>query len=174
MILSVLFVCAVAAELFLFLGKDYLLGTQRRTGLEVALRQSYADLKESKRRLADARSVLVAAIDEAEKQRAQLQEADRAFKDAQKILPSLIYTLGDRGLGTRFRAAITKRLPETPERSQELIWSCKNFVDVWAYDVEAARQIATSQFTAKRQYAIGDFVAMPKSDPLPAAQEKAA
>jgi len=178
MVFSALLLCVVAVECFFLLGQDYLLGTRRRAALEAALRQSYVDLQTMRKRLESARAVLVAAIDEVEKQRAQLQDADRAFQQSQKILPNLIHTLGTPGDGMRFRAAIGKRLPPQPEAAQGLLWSCQNFVDVWAGDIETARQMATRQFPAKQQYVIGEFAATsPKratEAPPPPRQEKAA
>ena len=173
MILSLLFVCVLAVELFLSFGKDYLLGTRRRAALETALRQSYADLQEMKKRLDAARGDLLRTIEYAEGERAHRLEADRAFKQSQKILPNLIHTLGEHGAGTRFRAPLAKQLPEKPEPSQELVWACKNFVDVWASDMEAAREIAVRQFPAKRHYQVGEFVAVTSGEAV-RAEEKAA
>jgi hypothetical protein len=177
MLLSALFIIAAALELFLFLGKDYLLDTRRRAALEASLRQSYVDLQEAKKRIEVERAVLIAAIDEADRQRAALSEADEAFARSQKIMPSLIHTLGERNSGIRFRAPLSKQLPPTPEASQKLIWSCRNFVDVWASDLHAARQTAEKQFRTKLDYDVGEFT--PMASPLPdlepeQEQEKAA
>ncbi|HTY66807.1 MAG TPA: hypothetical protein VMH36_09155 [Alphaproteobacteria bacterium] len=176
MILGALFIVAVAVELFLFLGKDYLLDTRRRAALEASLRQSYIDLQEAKRRIEVERAGLIAAIDEADRQRAALSEADAAFARSQKIMPDLIHTLGERNSGIRFRAPLTKQLPATPEASQKLMWSCRNFLDVWASDANAARQTAEKQFQAKQDYEIGEFAAMPSAPVFEPeeAQEKAA
>jgi len=162
MVFSVLFVCLVAAEVLLFLGKDYLLGTRGRAALETALRQSYAELQDARRRLEGARAALVAAANEAENRRAQLQEADRAFQQSQKVVPTLIHTIGDRNERLRFRAPLAKRLPPDAEPGQKLVWSCHNFVDAWAGDIDTARQMAARQFQAKHGYTVGEFVAQPR------------
>ncbi len=166
MILGALFIVAVAVELFLYLGKDYLLDTRRRAALEASLRQSYLDLQEAKRRIEVERAGLIAALDEADRQRAALSEADAAFARSQKIMPDLIHTLGERNSGIRFRAPLSKQLPATPEASQKLIWSCRNFLDVWASDANAARLAAEKQFQAKQDYDVGEFAAMPSAAPL--------
>jgi hypothetical protein len=173
MILSALFIFAVAAEVFLILGKDYLLDTRRRAALEASLRQSYVDLQEAKKRIEMERAGLMAAIDEADRQRAARSAADEAFERAQKITPNLIHVLGERNSGIRFRAPLVKHLPATPEPSQKLVWSCRHFVDVWASDVHAARYTAEKQFPAKQDYDVGEFVAMP-SEAVVIEQEKAA
>lgn len=164
MVLSVLFLFAVAVELFLLLGKDHLLDTRRRTALEASLRQAYTDLQEAKTRIAAQRAAVLAAIEEDERQRADRHEADRAFAAAQKIMPTLVHTLGERNTGLRFRAPLSKVLPATPEPSQKLIWSCKNFVDVWAGDAAGARAVAERQFQIKQDYDVGTFTAMPPAE----------
>lgn len=164
MILSALCLFAAVVEIFLFVGKDYLLDTRRRAALESSLRQAYADLQEAKSRIAAKREVLLAAIDDAERQRVDLHEADKAFARSQKIMPTLIHTLGDPNTGMRFRAPIAKMLPATPDRSQQVIWQCNNFVDVWAHDVQSARQMVDAQFRVKHDYDVGEFVPMPPED----------
>ena len=164
MILSLLFVCVFAVELLLLFGKDRLLGTRRRTALETALRQSYADLQEAKKQIDAARAALLQAIENADGERSRRLEADRAFKRSQKILPNLIHTLGDSGTGTRFRAPLSRQLPPKPEPSQELVWSCKNFVEVWAGDAETARRTAVRQFSTTHHYEIGEFTALPRPE----------
>ena len=166
MVLSLLIVCVLAAELLLFFGRDTLLGTRRRAALEAALRQSYADLQEAKKRIDAARAGLLQAIEHAEGERARRADADRAFKQSQKILPNLIHTLGESGTGTRFRAPLAKQLPANPEPSQELVWSCRNFIEVWAGDTETARQTAARQFSATHHYSVGEFTALPRPEAM--------
>lgn len=164
MVLSLLFICVLAVELFQVFGKDYLLGTNRRMALEATVRQSYADLQDVRQRIDAARTALLAAIEQAEGERARRLDADRAFKQSQKTLPNLIHVLGENGGPMRFRAPLAKRLPPKPEPPQELIWSCKNFVEVWAGDVETARQTAVRQFSARHHYDIGEFTALPRPE----------
>lgn len=173
MILSALLLFAVAVEVFLFVGKDHLLDTRRRAALEATLRQAYTDLQEAKTRIAAKRADLLKAVEEGERQRAALQDATRAFAVSQKITPTLIHTLGERNAGVRFRAPLTKHLPATPEDAQKLVWSCKNFVDVWAGDAATAHQMAEKQFQVKQDYDVGEFTAMP-SQPSTAICEEAA
>jgi hypothetical protein len=173
MILSALLLFAVAVEVFLFVGKDHLLDTRRRAALEASLRQVYTDLQEAKKRIETKRADMLQAVEEGERQRAELQDAARAFAAAQKIMPTLVHTLGEPNTGTRFRALLTKHLPATPEDSQKLIWSCKNYVDVWAGDAATARQTAERQFQIKQDYDIGEFTAMPSQPPAPLREEAA-
>lgn len=158
--LGILFVIGVALEVFLIVGKDYLLGTRRQAALEESIQQTQTDLRVSKEKIAQRRAELLAAADEAERQRARIQEADKIFAESQKALPDLIYVLGQSGAGVRFRARILKDLPAVPDRSQKLIWSCKNFVEVWAEDAVTARAMIAKQFQEKQGYGIGELVAL--------------
>lgn len=173
MILSALLLFAAAVEVFLLLGKDHLLDTRRRAALETSLQQAYTDLQEAKKRVEAKRAALLAKVEEVERRRAELQAADRAFAAAQKVMPTLVHTLGEQNAGIRFRAPLSKELPATPEAAQKLIWSCNNVVDVWAGDAAAARDMAEKQFRAKQDYNVGEFTAMPADAPAPI-EEKAA
>lgn len=167
MLLDALFLFALAIEAFLFLGKDYVLDTHRRVALESSIRQGHDDLKESNKRMAARRQELLAAIDDAERRRSDIQKADRAFAESQKVLPTLIHVFGSPAAGTRFRATVAKELPATPERSQKLIWACKNFVDVYAPDVETARALLSSQFQERHGYIVSEPVAADSAAPSP-------
>lgn len=173
MILTALFILAVALELFLFVGKDSLLKTRRRGALEASLRQTHDDLKEAQKRVEARRAALLAAVDQAERQRAELAEADKAFARTQKTPATLVHTIGEPGSGIRFRAALSKQLTETAEQSSKLIWDCTNFVDVWATSIEIARDLAAAQFPSKNDYRLGEFAAMPEA-PSSSSHEQAA
>jgi hypothetical protein len=173
MILSVLFVVSVALEAFLFIGQDYLLNTHRRVALEASLRQTYADLQESKKRIDARRADLIAAIDDVEQQLSELRGAGKAFENSHKVLPTLIHTVGQLDGGVHFRAPMSKELPAKPDASQQLLWTCKNFVDVWAHDSTDARRIVARQFEFKQGYDVGEFAAIATQAPA-AGQEAAA
>ena len=158
MLLSALFAVAVVLEAFLFIGKDWLPDARRRSELAASVRQAHADLKESQKRVADARARLMAAVDAAEHRRSALREADEAFAKSQRVLPTLVHVLGDVNVGGCFRAPIAKALPANAEVAQLTLWGCNNVVDVWAGDLHAARTLAARQFPPKRGYTLGDFV----------------
>lgn len=173
MILSALFVGSLALEVFLFIGKDYVLNTRRRVALEGSLRQAYTDLQEAKKRIETRRADLIAAIDDADRQLSDLREAAKAFETSRTVLPTLIHAVGRMEAGVQFRAPISKQLPAAPEPAQKLIWTCKNFIDVWAVDSDDARRLAMEQFPFKQGYDVGDFAAVATEAPV-SRQEEAA
>ena len=168
LILGALFMAGLALEIFLLVGRDYLLKTRRRAAFEDSLRKAQEDCQEARKRIEERRADFRAAADQAERQRAEIAKADEAFAKAQKTMPTLTYTLGEKGDGTRFRAAISKTLPAKAEAAQRLVWSCENFVDVWAINVETAAQVAGTQFPAKHGYVIGEFATMMPAPEAPA------
>lgn len=167
MILSALFILAVAVEMFLLVGKDYVLDTRRRTALEASIRQAHDDLKEAKKRIDAGRARLVAAIDEAEARRADMLEADKAFARSQKVMPVLVHALGALDSGVCFRARLSKELPSQPEPSQQLIWNCQNVVECWAADAATAAHMISKQFQFKQGYDVGELVAQDSAASAP-------
>lgn len=158
--LIAVFLLGVALELLLTFGKEYLLGTRKQLALEEKLEQATADLRASQQKIDERRQVLRAAADEAYRQKAELKDADKAFQESQKVVPTLIHVIGMPHDGARFRATITKDLPTKPERSQKQIWTCNNLLEVWAVDGEAAKTAVAKQFQEKQGYKVGEIMAL--------------
>ena len=147
---------AVALEILLNFGREFLLGTRRQAALDAQIQQAQADLRVSQQRIEERRKALRAAADDADHQRAALKAADQAFAESQKVTQSLVHVVGQPLSGTRFRAPITKDLPPTPDRSQKMIWSCNNFIEVWAADIDEAKALLAKQFQEKQGYKVGE------------------
>ena len=167
MILSALFLIAVALEVFLFAGKGFLPHARLCASLEGQLRKAYADLKESQKRVEAARAGLRTATDAAARRGTELRAADEAFAKAQIVTPTLVHTVGQPGAGGCFRAPVSKPLEAGAEKSQQALWGCRNFIDVWADNVDTARALVERQFAPKRGYAVGEFVAAQADEPAP-------
>ena len=70
-----------------------------------------------------------------------------------------MYLLGpDVGSGFRFRAPVTKVLPEKPEAHQTTMWGREVFVEVWTTTEDKARALANDHFPGKHGYTVGAFV----------------
>lgn len=158
----------VVLEVLLNFGKEFLLGTRQQAALDTSIQQAQEDLRASKQKIEDRRAALKAAVQEAEHQRGALQAADKAFQESQKVVPVLIHVIGIPYSGVRFRAPVSKELPLKPDPSQKMIWSCKNFIEVWADDETAARAAIAKQFQEKQGYKVGEMTACaPETAPLP-------
>jgi hypothetical protein len=149
----------VVLEIFLNFGKDLLLGRRQQEKLDTSIQQAQEDLRASKQKIEDRRAALKAAVEEAERQRGVLQAAEKAFQESQKVVPVLIHVIGLPHSGMRFRAPVSKELPLKPDPSQKMIWSCKNFIEVWGEDEAAARTAIAKQFQEKQGYKIGEMTA---------------
>lgn len=160
-----LFLFGVALELLLTFGREYLVGTRKQAALEEKLEQAKADLNASQKKIDERRQALRQTGDEVNRQKADLKAAEAAFQESQKVVPTLIHTIGQPHEGARFRAIVSKELPLKPDRAQKQIWTCKNFIEVWAVDGDAAKTAITKQFQEKQGYKIGDVVAL---EPEPA------
>ena len=165
--LVVLIIFGVVLEALLNFGKDFLLATRKHAALDEEIQKAQEDLRVSKQKIEDRRATLRAAIEEADRQKSDLQAAEKAFQESQKVVPTLVHTIGMPYSGARFRAMVTKDLPPKPDRSQQRIWTCKNFVEVWADDIDAARTAITKQFQEKQGYKVGELVACAPEAPRP-------
>jgi hypothetical protein len=165
MMLSAVFAVCVILEAFLLFGRDFVLNTRRVAALEASLRQTYDDLKESKKRIGDRREELIGAVDEAERRVADAREATKTLEASRKLLPTLVHCVGQVGDGSCFRAPITKELPAIPDEAQKLIWECENFVIVWAGSRDEAERLVGQQFPFKLGYDVGEFVAVETEAP---------
>jgi len=165
--LGVVLIIAVALEALLLVGQDKLFDSKKLADMEAELEKTYGDLREAKKRIDDRQIALRTVNVDAERQRKQIQEADKAFAESQKVMPKLIHVIGTPNPGPCFRAPITKTLPANPDRAQKAVWGCTNFIEVWADDVVTAKATAERQFQEKQGYKIGEMVAFqPPQPPL--------
>ena len=158
----------VVLEAVLIFGKEFLLGTRQQEKLDASIQEAQQDLRVSQQKIDDRRATLKAALREADHQRGVLQAADKQFQESQKVVPVLVHTIGTPYSGACFRAPVSKELPPKPAPSQTMIWSCKNFIEVWADDEAAARAALAKQFQEKQGYKVGELTACaPETGPLP-------
>lgn len=158
----------VVLEALLMFGKELLLGTRQQEKLDSSIQEAQQDLRASQQKIEDRRAALKAAVQDAERQRGVLQAAEKEFQESQKIVPVLVHTIGIPYSGMRFRAPVSKELPLKPDPSQTMIWTCKNFIEVWADDEAAARAAVAKQFQEKQGYKVGELTACaPETGPVP-------
>jgi len=165
--LVALIIFGVVLEVVLNFGKDYLLGTRKHAALDESIQKAMEDLRVSRQKIEDRRAALRAAGEDADRQKASLQAAEKAFQESQKVVPTLVHTIGMPYSGALFRAAVSKDLPPKPDRSQQRIWACKNFVEVWADDIETAKRLIAKQFQEKQGYKVEELTACAPEAPRP-------
>lgn len=165
MILAALLVCAAALEALLLFGKEFILDERKVEELEKSLQQAYGDQREAKTRFDAKRAELLKTVEDRERQTKLIRETDKAFAASQKLLPTLIHTIGQAYDGLRFRATISKELPPMADKNQRLIWDCPNLVEVWSTDLETAQAALAKQFPAKQGYTVGELAIVETKPP---------
>ena len=165
--LIVLILCGVALEVLLNFGKDFLLGRRRHEVLDEQIQKAQEDLKVSQQKINERRTELRAAIEDFDRTKATLQAAEKDFQESQKVVPTLVHVIGIPYSGLRFRAFVTKDLPPKPDRSQQRIWACKNYIEVWADDANAAKTAIAKQFQEKQGYKVSELTGSAPEAPRP-------
>jgi len=159
LILLALFVIAVILEAVLFIAKDFLFGVHRAQSIEAQIKQTQKDVEEAAGRVRGKRKVLMGHYDECEKVVAAQAEIDKELAAMQRVRPVLVHPVGQASPAKRFRAKLTKSLPENADSKQTLIWGFDNFVETWAETPQAARDAALRQFAPEAGYTLGEFTA---------------
>src|SRR5579883_2406180 len=108
--LVILVLCGIALEVLLNFGKHLLLGTRKHEALEEQIQKAQEDLRVSQKKIEERRATLRAAVEDADRTKADLQAAEKAFQESQKVVPTLVHVIGMPYSGARFRAMVTKDL----------------------------------------------------------------
>jgi hypothetical protein len=149
---------AVVVEVLNLLAREFLSGVRREDALREDLRKLQEDLAEAARKLASQKGDLRRALGDLDVQKNACLEVEKEMSKRQRVEPVLVHLLGpETGVGFRYRASLTKELPENADSHQKKLWSRKNFVEVWVATEEKALSIADDQFAAKQGYRMGPF-----------------
>jgi hypothetical protein len=159
LILATLVAIGLVLEVLNVIAREFLSGVRREDALKADLQRIEEDLDAAAGKISSLKNDL-------RKKFAALDRAKTTFHDAEKEIsrrtrtqPVLVYLLGpEAGTGFRFRAPVTKALPEESDPNQALLWRHQTFVEVWTGSEEKAQSIAADQFPAKHGYTIGAFV----------------
>jgi hypothetical protein len=150
---------ALAVEVLNFVAREFLSGVRREDTLKAALAQIHKDLDQADDKLGGVKSNLRKALNDLDKARTSFQEVEKEIARRHKLEPVLVYPVGSEvGTGFRFRAPLTKTLPEKPEENQTLLWKRESYVEIWTNSEDQARAGAEDQFPRKHGYTIGPFV----------------
>ena len=157
--LAALVAIGLFVEVLNFVAREFLSGVRREDALKADLKRIGKDLEEAADKLGSLKNDLRKKFADLDRAKTAFHDAEREMSRRQRIDPVLVYLLGpETGTGFRFRAPVTKALPETPEPNQAVLWQRQNFVEVWTASEDRARAIAMDQFPAKQGYTIGAFV----------------
>ncbi len=160
LILGLTAVLAIAVEVLNLVAREFLSGVRREDKLKAALREIEKDLVEAENKIGGLKANLRTGFNELDRVKNAVMETEKEIAKRQKVDPVLVYLAGSEvGTGWRFRAPVTKTLPEKPDPNQALLWTKKeSFVEVWAQTEDQAAARALDLLAPKHGYKIGAFV----------------
>lgn len=157
-ILAVLVGLATVLEVVNFAARGMLTGG-RVEALRAEIQQTQQDLAEAANKIGALKAELRQAFNDLDRAKNDFESTEKEIVRRQKTDPVLVYQLGaEVGSGYRFRAQVTKTLPEKADPNQTLLWSKESYVEIWTPTEEKARSMALEQFPANQGYALGPFV----------------
>lgn len=158
---------ALAVEVLNFIAREFLSGVRREDTLKSAIEHTQKDLDEAKRKIGGIKSKLRQGLADLDRVKTAYHEVEKETARRNKVDPILVHLVGPSvGSGFRFRAPVTKVLPEKPDPNQKVLWTKESFVEVWAATEDAARTAAFEQFPSKQGYTIGAFVCTGDDDTI--------
>ncbi len=150
---------AVLLEVANVIGRALLMGSTRVEALRTEIRRTHQDLAEAAAKIAHLKGELRQTLNQLDRAKTDFESTEKEIAKRQKSAPVMVYRIGPEiGTGYRFRAQLTKALPEKADPNQALLWGRETYVEVWTATEEKARQLAWEQFPAKQGYALGQFV----------------
>lgn len=159
LILGALVAVGLVVEVLNFLAREFLSGVRREDALKADLKRIESDLTEAVGKMGGLKNELRKALADLDRAKSAYHDVEKEISRRQRVEPVLVYLLGqETGSGFRFRAPVTKVLPEEPDPNQKRLWQRQNFVEVWTASEDKARTLAEDQFPAKHGYKVGAFV----------------
>jgi hypothetical protein len=159
LMLGALVAIGLVVEVLNFIAREFLSGVRREDALKADLKQIETDLTEAAGKMSGMKNELRKALAELDRAKTAYHDLEKEMARRQRVEPVLVYQLGqESAAGVRFRAPVTKALPEEPDANQKRLWQRQNFVEVWTASEDKARTLAAEQFPAKHGYTIGAFV----------------
>src|SRR5258708_8078834 len=150
---------AVVLEVVNFVARGILAGGSRVEALRAEIRKTQQDLADAANKMDALKGELRQAFNDLDRSKSNFESTEKEIVRRQKTDPVLVYLLGPEvGSGYRFRAPVTKILPEKPDPNQTLLWSKENFVEIWATTEEKARSFAPEPFSPTHTYTVGPFL----------------
>lgn len=150
---------AVLLEVANVIARALLLGGPRVEGLRTEIRKTHQDLADAAAKIGTLKGELRQALNDLDRAKTDFESTEKEIAKRQKSDPVMVYRIGPEvGTGFRFRAQVTKALPDKPDPNQVLLWSKETYVEVWTATEEKARQLAWEQFPAQQGYALAPFV----------------
>jgi septal ring factor EnvC (AmiA/AmiB activator) len=150
---------ALLCEVIAHLAPELFATNSREAALKEEISKLHHDLTTADKKIASMKTSTRASDAEIEAARLEINRIDREITQKKRVPPNLIYRIGPPSpTQLRYRAPITKQLPEQAEAHQTLVWRTPCAVETWAHTPRQAAQQAHQQFRPELGYSLGAFV----------------
>jgi hypothetical protein len=150
---------ALLCEIAVRLAPDLFAGQSRESALKEEVSKLRHDLTMADKKIESMKAAGRSADAEIEAARIEINRLEREHNQRKRVPPVFIYRIGPPSpTQLRYRAPITKQLPEQADAHQTLVWRTSSLVETWAHTPRQATQQAMQQFRAELGYSVGAFV----------------
>jgi hypothetical protein len=159
LIFAVVAAAALLCEVAARLAPELFAANSREGAIKEEISKLHHDLTTADKKIESMRAASRTSDTEIEAARLEANRLDRELVLKRRVPPVLIYRIGPpTPTQLRYRAPITKQLPEQVEPHQSLVWRTPCVVETWAHTPRAAAQQAHQQFRPELGYSVGAFV----------------
>jgi len=149
---------AVIVEVLNLFARDFFGGGRAQDAIKESIRKTQSELRAADKKLDSLRTSRRGVLTEFERAANKIEELEKQSRRAPDVPPALIHTLASAsGFGTRYRAKLTKTLPDDADENQLLLWKHEAFLEVTADGPDEALSAARRQFPEAHGYGIGPF-----------------
>ena len=150
---------ALLCEVVVHLAPELFAANSREATIKEEISKLHHDLTTVDKKIESMKTSTHTSDAAIEAARVEINRIDREITQKKRVPPVLIYRIGPPSpTQLRYRAPLTKQLPDQAEAHQTLVWRRPCVVETWAHTPRAAAQQAHQQFRPELGYSLGAFV----------------
>ena len=158
-IAGLLFFVALAVEGFNAVAPDMFTTATREAEIKEEISKLHHDLGMADKKLEASKASADTNAIEIEKLRQETIRLERELNQRKEVPPVLIYRVAPPSPTLlRYRATVTKSLPEDADPQQKLVWRGPAQIETWAISPQQAKDQANHHFRRDLGYAVSAFV----------------
>jgi len=158
-IAGLLFFVALAVEGFNAVAPDMFAAAVREAEIKEEISELHHDLGMADKKLESSKASADSNAAEVEKLRQESIRLERELNQRKDVPPVLVYRIAPPSPTLlRYRASVTKPLPEDADAQQKLVWRSPAVVETWAISPQQAKEQASHHFRRDLGYAVAAFV----------------
>ena len=155
---GMLFFLALLAEAANFVAPDLFSGMTREPALKEEIGRLHHDLTQADKKLETGKASANKAASDIEQLRQEAIRVERELHQRKTVPPVLVYRIAAPSPTLlRYRATVSKTLPDSADPHQVLIWKAPAIVETWATSPRDAALQAEHHFRPELGYIVGAF-----------------